>query len=115
MLNVGEKVSGYYLPSTALCCVGCNIKLDCFFKTDRKRITDGLINEIIKILRINPTPSVRREIKYYLRRATLEERKTYTEISGDNFGGAGSLYKEQWEYGLPMYYDLTTGDWVFAW
>lgn len=100
---------GYYLPKQSLCPVGVNLRCDTFFETERKRVTDGLVSEIITALKVNPTPSLRREIRYHLRRCEAEVKPLYLDIHGDGFGGCGDMIRDYWENGIPLYYRLDTG------
>lgn len=61
-----------------------------FFITDRKNKTDALFNEMLNALGYAPCESLRRRLRYYASRATIQARplnngKTMLSISGDCF------------------------------
>lgn len=76
-------------------------KRDVFVETSRKKKTEAFASEIIRGLvnagyDIPDNPDVRKEILYYLTKATCEIRnlpngRSYYEIAGKNFGGKGSF------------------------
>lgn len=67
---------------------------DIFVVTERKRVTDGLVSEILALLQLPETEhSI---IKHRLMKAkcevrTLSSGRRYYEIWGDNFAGKGSF------------------------
>ncbi len=71
-------------------------KKDVFVKTDLQNKTEGLAKKILLKMSLPDNPDTRKEILYWLEKATCEiktlasGRKIY-EISGKNFGGRGSF------------------------
>lgn len=69
---------------------------DVFVKTELKNKTEGLARKILLKLGLPENPDTRKEVLYWLEKATCEiktlssGRKMY-EISGRNFGGRGSF------------------------
>ena len=73
---------------------------DVFVETSRKNKTEALASLILRKLvnkgyDIPDSYDVRKEVLYYLRKATCEIRtlpdgRSYYEIAGENFGGRGS-------------------------
>lgn len=64
-----------------------------FFITERKNKTDALFNEMSNALGYVPSESIRRELRYYANRATIQARplnngKTMLSIHGDCFSSA---------------------------
>lgn len=97
-LKVGDKFSGYYLF--------CGNK-DVFFVTNAKAKTHNLLVQMCTKLNIPDAPSVLDNIKYNLRKATLEVKQTsngeiYNNIYGDNFFGYGHFWKEE----MDMVFDI---------
>ena len=69
---------------------------DVFVKTDLKNKTERLAEKILRELLLPDNPSTRRELLYWMKKATCEIRtlplgKKFYEISGKNFGGCGSF------------------------
>ncbi len=69
---------------------------DVFVKTGRKRKTESLASKILHKMMLPENPDTRKELLYYLQKAsceirTLKNGKQYYEISGDEFGGRGSF------------------------
>lgn len=67
---------------------------DVFVKTDYKNKTENLARKILQKIGLPENPDTRKELLYYLEKATCEVRGTtrkFYEISGENFGGRGSF------------------------
>lgn len=69
---------------------------DVFIKTSLKNKTQGLARKILYKLGIPENPDTRKELLYYLQKATCELKTLsnsaqYYEIAGENFGGRGSF------------------------
>lgn len=98
--NIGEKLHTYAIVE---CVMGMDfIEVDAdnvdvaignreiFFITERKNKTDALFNEMSNALGYAPCESLRRELRYYANRATIQARplnngKTMLSIRGDCF------------------------------
>ena len=69
---------------------------DVFVKTSLKNKTEGLARKILIKMRLPENPDTRKEILYWLRKATCEIKtlsngRKYYEIAGEKFGGRGSF------------------------
>lgn len=80
---------------------------DVFVETRKVRKTERLAKEILRAMELPDNPDTRRELLYWMRRATCEIRtlkngRAYWEIAGDNFGGCGSFIDD----GMTIILDL---------
>ena len=69
---------------------------DVFVKTSLKNKTEGLARKILIKMRLPENPDTRKEILYWLQKATCEIKtlsngRKYYEIAGENCGGRGSF------------------------
>ncbi|MEE0617886.1 MAG: hypothetical protein UCP83_11410 [Intestinibacter bartlettii] len=69
---------------------------DVFVKTSLKNKTEGLARKILLKMGLPENPNTRKEILYWLQKATCEIKtlsngRKYYEIAGENFGGRGSF------------------------
>lgn len=69
---------------------------DVFVKTDLKNKTEGLAKKILLKMGLPENPDTRKELLYWLQKATCEIRtmssgRKYYEIAGNGFGGKGSF------------------------
>lgn len=81
---------------------------DVFVETRKTRKTERLAGKILRAMGIPDNPDTRRELLYWMRRATCEIRtlkngRAYWEIAGDNFGGCGSFLDD----GMTIILNLT--------
>ena len=69
---------------------------DVFVETSRKNKTEGLATKILLKMGLPENPDTRRELLYWLQKATCEIKtlssgRQFYEIAGENFGGRGSF------------------------
>lgn len=69
---------------------------DVFVKTNLQNKTEGLARKILLKMQLPENPDTRKEILYWLEKATCEIKtlasgRKFYEIAGRNFGGRGSF------------------------
>ena len=69
---------------------------DVFIETTLKNKTEGLAKKILLKMGLPENPDTRRELLYWLQKATCEIKtlssgRQFYEIAGENFGGRGSF------------------------